>query len=185
MLSPKVSELATQWVKQYAADMVQWASQRLPDRQTAEDLVQDVFVVACQKWERFEGKSEVRTWLYGILKNKIADHFRAAYRLKTNDLKTQTYFDGNDVWLPDEKPAAWPANDIHLLDDEAFRAVFTSCLEKLPPRWHHTILLKYIDERASAEICKEMGLSTTNYWQMIHRAKLQLRKCLQDNWFTI
>jgi RNA polymerase sigma-70 factor (ECF subfamily) len=38
-------------------------------------------------------------------------------------------------------------------------------------------------DKKTEEICQELGISTTNYWQMMHRAKLQLRECIDENWF--
>ena len=159
---------------------------RVSVREAAEDLVQDTFMVACQRWETFERKSEVRTWLFGILKNKIADHYRAAYRLPTTAIVSDPYFDDSGNWEAEQRPSEWKEQDEnHLLDDASFRTVFEDCKDKLPAKWHHSLLLKYLEEKESEAICQEVGISTTNYWQMLHRAKLQLRKCLELNWFTL
>jgi len=58
-----------------------YALQRVRDRHRAEDLVQDVLVTAWQERERFDGRSCLSTWLVGIMKFKILDHFRFAKRI--------------------------------------------------------------------------------------------------------
>ncbi|PIY34118.1 MAG: RNA polymerase subunit sigma, partial [Bacteroidetes bacterium CG_4_10_14_3_um_filter_42_6] len=57
------------------------------------------------------------------------------------------------------------------------------CLDALPDRWSLSIKLKYLMEKESEEICQELGVSPTNFWQIMHRAKLQLRDCVENKWF--
>ena len=175
---------ATQWVRLYSGDMLRWALLRVKVRATAEDLVQETFLAACQRWPSFQGKSEVKTWLYGILRNKIADFYRKEYRLPVSGTLENLYFDETGNWAPNQIPQDWHLNeDENMLDNDAFRSVFEACKSKLPTTWHQSLHLKYMMEREGSEICQEMGISPTNYWQMLHRAKLQLRKCLEINWF--
>lgn len=179
-----VSALVATWVDRYSKEMLSWAMYRTSDRQTAEDLVQDTFLAACQRAEKFEGNSEPRTWLFAILKNKIADHYRAIFKKNTTSFSGQTYFDEEDTWLDNQRPKLWNLeNETELLDDAQFNAVFENCMGKLQPQWRSSLHLKFIDEIESAKICQELGITPTNYWQMLHRAKLQLRKCLEINWF--
>lgn len=179
-------QLVAHWVLTYSKEMLQWAGNRVPQKEVAEDLVQDTFLAAFQKAEEFQERSQVKTWLFGILKNKIADHFRQAYRIPTYELISDPFFDDTETWKDNQTPKTWVAqSETELLDDAGFRSVLEECLQRLPPKWHHSIHLKYIEQKEGPEVCQEVGISTTNYWQMLHRAKLQLRKCLEINWFKL
>lgn len=173
------------WVELYSDHLFTWAFYKTSDRESAEDLVQETFMVAVHSFHKFEGKSEPKTWLLSILKNKIADHFRKSYRNNANNtISFSQFFDSNENWVNDQLPQQWKEDDEkHLLDNPEFKKTLTECLEKLPAHWKASVILKFIDDKNSNEICQELHISTTNFWQIIHRAKLQLRKCLELNWF--
>jgi len=57
-------------------------------------------------------------------------------------------------------------------------------MDALPGQWHTCVRMKYLLDKSGDEICQELGIATTNYWQIIHRAKLQLRRCIESNWFA-
>ena len=173
------------WVEMYSGQFYTWAYYKTSDRETAEDLVLETFLAAVNSFQKFEGKSEPKTWLLSILKNKIADHFRKAYRSNVNNtVSFSEFFDGNEDWITNQRPQQWKEDDEqHLLDNHDFKKTLTQCLEKLPANWKASIVLKFMEEKDSNEICQELEISPTNYWQILHRAKLQLRKCLELNWF--
>ena len=56
------------------------------------------------------------------------------------------------------------------------------CIDKLPESQKQLILLKLVEEEETEVVCKELNITPTNYWVIIHRAKLQLRSCLEKNW---
>ena len=172
-------------VELYSGQLYTWAYYKTSDRETAEDLVQETFLAALNSFQKFEGKSEPKTWLLSILKNKIADHFRKAYRSNVNNtVSFSEFFDGNEDWITNQRPKQWKEDaEQHLLDNHDFKKTLTQCLEKLPANWKASIVLKFMEEKDSNEICQELEISPTNYWQILHRAKLQLRKCLELNWF--
>ncbi len=174
------------WVELYSDQLYTWAYYKTSDRETAEDLVQETFLAAVHSFQKFEGKSEPKTWLLSILKNKIADHFRKAYRNNANNnVSFSQFFDSNEDWITDQRPQQWKDDDEqHLLDNYDFKKILNDCLGKLPSNWKASVLLKFMDEKDSNEICQELEIAPTNYWQILHRAKLQLRKCLELNWFT-
>lgn len=173
------------WVELYSDQLYTWAYFKTSDKETAEDLVQETFLAAVRSFQKFEGKSEPKTWLLSILKNKIADHFRKIYRNNAKETVSYNQFFGdNGDWLINQRPQQWEEEeDQHLLDNIDFKNTLGDCIEKLPAHWKNALLSKFMDEKNSDKICQELDLSTTNYWQIIHRAKLQLRKCLELNWF--
>jgi RNA polymerase sigma-70 factor (TIGR02943 family) len=181
------------WVDLYADKMYTWALYKTSIKEIAEDLVQDTFLAAFQSISKFEGKSEPKTWLFAILNNKIAEHFRKQFRNPTitesqsgtnsGTALFDTLFDANDQWIKEQRPKEWQDDQPNLLDDPAFIKVLQACMSKLPGNWMAAIQLKYLEEKKGELICQELGIAPTNFWQILHRAKLQLRKCLEFNWF--
>jgi RNA polymerase sigma-70 factor (TIGR02943 family) len=178
------SEEITLWVDLYTEDLYKWAMSRLSDIETAKDVVQETFITAFQKLGSFEGKSSPKTWLVAILNNKIID----LYRRKANDPTVRAFdnehffFDDDGMWRDTERPAPWEAPP-ELLDDHEFANTLEKCMEKLPKPWLTAVKSKYLLDRDGNDICKELNVSSSNYWQMIHRAKLSLRQCIEVNWF--
>lgn len=179
------------WVGLYSDKMYSWAFYKIGDKESSEDLVQDTFLSAFKAIRKFEGKSDPKTWLFAILNNKIAEYFRKIYRSPVltnrkedfNENIKGTFFDSNDRWLKEERPSTWPDEESHLLDDSNFKSVLESCMKNLPVNWHAALQLKYLEEKKGEIICQELDITATNFWQILHRAKLQLRKCLDMNWF--
>ncbi len=181
------------WVELYSDKLYAWALHKCGKQEIAEDLIQDLFLIAYQSFEKFEEKSEPLTWLYGILNNRIADYFRKQVRdpvVSQSSLNPDssgdlldTLFDESGAWRVRERPSPWADDDSHLLDNEEFKGVLQSCLEGLPEHWLATIRLKYLEGKKGEVICQELGIAPTNFWQILHRAKLQLRKCLELHWF--
>lgn len=165
----------------YTKDLYAWAYFKTGNKSLSEDLVQDTFLAAIKSQKNFKGDSEIKTWLFGILKNKIADYFRKGL----NKIPTQNNFFDGDNWQEKEIPSTWNiSEDNELLDDLAFKNTLSDCINKLPAVWSSVIRMKFIDDRKTEIICNENGISQNNYWQIIHRSKLQLRKCLELNWFS-
>ena len=86
-------------------------------------------------------------------------------------------------WITEKSPQAWEESESHLLDDDEFQDILQKCLEALPEKWNLIVKLKYLMSKKGEEICQELDIAPTNYWQMIHRAKLQLRECIETSWF--
>lgn len=172
------------WVNNYTGDLLRWACKKLGDKEVAKDLVQDTFLIAWEQREKFEGRSHPKSWLTGILKNKISDHFRQRY--KENSKQTShPFFEADGNWKVNERPQAWPKDwEENCFDQSDFVSVWEICLGKLSTGWRIAISSKYLEEKETQSICQELGITPTNYWQMMHRAKLQLRKCLDLNWFS-
>ena len=181
------------WVDAYSDKLYSWCLYKINNKEIAEDLVQDTFMSAFQSINKFEGKSDPKTWLLSILNNKIADHFRKLYRnpiLTESEIKQssdtsffETYFDSDGDWTKEQRPVAWQNEDEHLLDNKNFIKVLQSCMSKLPPDCLAAVQLKYLEEKKGEIICQVLQISSNNFWQILHRARLQLRRCLEINWF--
>lgn len=190
MLSQRES-LINEWVQLYTGDLLNWCNFKINDLAQAEDIVQDTFLAAFENVESFKGQSSPRTWLYKILNNKIVDYYRKKSKLEfvrpslevdqANDV-TDSMFTANGGWNKEMFNKQW-GDGGNVLDDKEFRNVLLMCLEDLPVKWKNALLSKYILERNSNDICQELEISSSNYWQILHRSKLLLKVCIENNWF--
>ena len=177
------------WVNAHADYLYTFAISRINDEEQAKDLVQDTFLAALEKAENFEGKSSERTWLTAILKNKIID----VYRKKSSGLKNieikvaeeeqEDFFDRDSGhWVFEHGPKEFGIEDKDHIINKEFEQILQKCLQKLPVLWKAVFTMKHIEEEPTDTICAELKVTSSNFWVIIHRAKLNLRACLQKNW---
>ena len=178
-----------QWVNAHADYLYAFAISRINDEEQARDLVQDTFLAALEKAENFEGNSSERTWLTAILKNKIID----VYRKKSSGLKNieikvaeeeqEDFFDRDSGhWVFEHGPKEFGIEDKDHIINKEFEQILQKCLQKLPVLWKAVFTMKHIEEEPTDTICAELKVTSSNFWVIIHRAKLNLRACLQKNW---
>lgn len=173
------------WVEDFSGELYSWALYKVSDPELAKDLVQDTFLAAAEKMESFRGESTPKTWLFAILNNKIIDLYRKKIRepLKADSQFFSNFFNREKEWKKERIPVEWHEEESNLLDNTEFRNVLKKCLDDLPDKWSACIQLKFLENKKGEEICQETGITPSNYWQIIHRSKLQLRDCLETNWF--
>ena len=136
----------------------------------------------------FAGRSNLRTWLTGILKHKIVDVIRRQSRERpVADLETENgaddfdgLFDRRGHW--EEAPDAWEQPE-GALGQKQFLAALEACLRALPERTARVFMMREHLGLETSEICKELGITSTHCWVMLHRARMALRLCLTTNWF--
>lgn len=182
---PKVD--AGRWVEEHGECLYRFALLRVRSPEIAEDLVQDTLLAAVRTQDQFSGRSTERSWLVGILKHKIADHFRKLGR-ETNftdieflqDELSHKFEDG--FWNHDIGPVEWTQNDAVTYRSE-FWQIMRACLGKLPPRVADVFMMREMDEQGTEEICDSLNITQSNLWVMLHRARMALRECLEMNWF--
>lgn len=171
------------WVKLHTREMYSYALIKVKAKEAAEDIVQNAFLAAWKAYPSFQQKSNPRTWLFSILKHKIADYYRIKFRQSSeipSDI-TGKFFDKNDRWNSAYRPSEWQA-DKDLLDDPEFTNALKDCFEKLPEKWSSAVRLKYLEQDDAETICSMLEITKPNFWQIIHRAKLSLRNCLELKW---
>lgn len=188
----KVSN-AARWVDAYGDYLYAFAFSRVRDEFLAEDLVQDTLLAAIESKNAFQSKSSEKTWLCGILKHKIVDYYRRSSREveltdEEADMSSYDYlFRDEGVWkghwAAAARPAVWQENPEQALEHSEFRGILTHCLGELPERVANCFTLREMDGFEAAEICAILGISPGNFWVMMHRARLHLRRCIDFNWF--
>lgn len=160
---------------------------QLRDHDAAEDAVQDAVLAALKDAPNFAGRSSVKTWLVGILKHKIIDALRqkAGHATEPFDDETdsddiESSFDARGHWA--RKPAEWE-NAEQQLERKQFFTVLDFCLDGLPPSQGRVFMLREVFELGADEICKMLGISSSNLWVLLYRARIRLRECLEQKWF--
>jgi len=180
---PDVRSAFDSWVNEYTNAMIGFALRYIKDVDQCMDIVQDSFLAAYNSIHTYDNSRNPKTWLFTILRNKCIDNIRKdKIRAKyANDIQEE--FDTDGQWTSAGLNYSWDVEDINLLDDPNFIATFHECIQNLPRSMSSVISLRYIDNSDSEKICEELSITKSNYWQMVHRAKMRLRKCLNINWF--
>jgi len=181
--------ILSDWVHQFTNELFAWALYKTGSKENAEDLVQDTFLSAFSAFDTFTGQSSPKTWLFRILNNKIVDSYRRSKKIPLELVEdaAKERFDKNfnaetGMWNEFEAGQIWSVEEKHLLDDPKFQNILAVCLDNLPLKWNIALTSKYLSEKKSEEICKELDLTASNYWQIIHRAKLLLRQCIEKKY---
>lgn len=183
------------WISKYGDYLFSIAMLKTSNRETAEDLVQESFLSAIKAKDSFRGDSSEKTWLVSILNNKIIDYYRKKDVLKnTTEYLTDTEKSFNDSffgmetmmsnahWTNEASPKNWSSNADEKIMQSEFQRVLEKCIGLMPPKLAPIFISKFIDEEETETICKDFQLTSSNYWVIIHRAKLLIRSCLEKNW---
>ncbi|WP_343331005.1 sigma-70 family RNA polymerase sigma factor [Polaribacter staleyi] len=175
------------WIDNYADYMYNYAVVRVNNGDLAKDLVQDTFFAGFKSAKNFQGKSTERTWLISILKRKIIDHYRKINSKKGQaEVRMNFYDDGENEgnWIEERVPQSWDNQSEKTIENEELKSQLDSCIDALPEKYAMVFRMKTIQEFETEEICKELDITASNLWVIIHRARTQLRKCMEDNWFN-
>lgn len=175
------------WVDRYADYLYNYALARVSDAELAKDLVQETFIAGLQSAGQFKGNAAERTWLVAILKRKVIDQYRKANSKKGKAevrMGFSTHSGEEGDWL--ELMAADPegSNGHDALENEELGLAIQRCLATLPERQARVFTLKTIQGMETEDICKELGINSSNLWVMIHRARTALMECMNQVWFN-
>lgn len=175
----------SEWVDQYGDYLYKYALLRLKDPVSAKDVVQETFMAGIKGLDRFDGRVQIRFWLRGILRNKIVDHINKQARetpvedLAEMDLTDSFSFKAFGV-PPESEP--WHFNARKSFEQKEFWAVFRDCVDRLKGPMQKAFTLTLLEGVPTEEVCKILDITPNNLWVMTHRARQQLRTCLQKNW---
>jgi RNA polymerase sigma-70 factor (ECF subfamily) len=175
------------WVDEHGDALYRFALLRVRDAVVAEDLVQEAFLAALKSQAGFAGRSQLRTWLIGILRHKIVDHLRKSGAERESaesdesDSLIDNWFDADGRWV--QLPSRFEVNPAKLAERREFWDVLRSCLEGLPDRVGEAFSLRVISDLPANEVCKLLSVTSTNLWVLLHRARARLRACLEKKWF--
>lgn len=172
--------------------MISFATLQLNDGHWAEDAVQEALIGALKNVKSFGGRAALKTWVFAILKNKIADVLRQKQRLVDassllregeEEEDFSALFDSKGFWNAEDRPIGWN-NPESSFQQQQFWKVFEACLERLPPQQARVFMMREFVELETDEICETVGISVSNLFVMLHRSRLRLRECLENTWYT-
>lgn len=171
--------------------MIRFATLQLGDEHLAEDAVQEALIGALKNADSFGGRAALKTWVFAILKNKIADTLRQKQKLvyagsllgeEDDEQDLSELFDRKGYWQADERPVAWGNPEASLREGQFWR-VFETCLDGLPPKLVRVFMMREFVELDADEICAELDLTVSNLHVMLHRSRLRLRECIENRWY--
>ena len=171
--------------------MLKFARLQLRDDASAEDAVQEALAAALSNQKTFGNRAQLKTWVIGILKNKIIDIIRERARspgtsIAVDEIPEDAYddlFNDNGFWQEDSRPSSW-GNPESSFSNQQFWEVFEICLTRLPESTARIFMMREMLGFDTEEICKELTISSTNCWVVLHRARMGLRLCLGEKWFN-
>jgi len=173
------------WVDDYSDMLYNYAIVRVNDHEMAKDLVQDTFISALKGLANFQGKSSVKTWLFSIIKRKIIDHWRKQDTRQTKPMSAL----GTDTEEGEQRIIERQTNgtisQIEVdYNNKELREAIMGCIQDLPDKWRGIVIDKLVEGNETEEVCKEHDVTASNLWVIIHRAKVQLRDCIELKWFN-
>jgi len=184
---PKHTLDPNKWIDLHSNYMYNYTITRISKHELAKDLVQETFFSGLKAMKNFKGQASERTWLISILKRKIIDYYRKINSKKGSaEVRMNFYEDGENKgkWLEERVPSAWESEADSTIENTELKSTIDLCIDKLPEKYRMVFLLKTIQNYETEEICNELDITPSNLWVIIHRARVQLRACLEENWFN-
>ena len=178
---------ANTWLTEHGDYLFRMARRQLHSDELAEDAVQETLLAALAAQARYAGDATPRTWLTGILKHKIIDLIRRQVREvelprdADGEEAVDSLFQQDGHWAEPIRPWGNPDTEAEL---SQLRRVLDECADRLKPTMAHVFSLREVAGMETAEICKELGITPTNCWVLLHRARLFMRQCLELNGFS-
>ena len=179
-----------QQLVEHRSYLLRFARLQLRNDAWAEDAVSETVLAALTKPQSFDNRSQLKTWLIGVLKHKVIDALRHHSREVSGLDSSQDEEEDPLEYLGfkadghfSQAPAQW-GNPEQQLNSRQFFEVLDACTTKLPAAQGRLFLMREWLELSSEEICKELSLTPTHLYVQLHRARLRLRECLELNWFA-
>ena len=181
------------YLAQLRRDLLRFARLQLRDADAAEDAVQEALTAAWTHAGDFAGLSAHKTWVFGILRNKLIDTLRVRRRtvslsaldaeLDGESVLDRELFKENGHWTAHAKPQPWPQPDT-LLQQQQFWTLFEMCLNYLPEQIGRVFMMREFLDFDIADICTELTLTTNHCSVLLYRARTRLRACLSEKGLT-
>jgi len=174
------------WVDKYFDYLHMYTIKRVRCSDQAKDLVQDTFMAALNSAKYFKGNSTERTWLVGILKRKIVDHYRKINSKKGRaEVSMNNWRHNNDEmnWFEEFVADPQSITGIGFMENEELGLMIENCIAKLPKRYAQAFTLRTIKGYSTEVICEIMDINQSNLWVILHRSRTALKECIEQNWY--
>ena len=177
------------WLDEHGDYLFQYAYVRLRNRAAAEDAVQETFLAGIKAYDRYDEKTPVRYWLRGILHHKVVDYIRKAAReIAVDDSEDHEILDRfkyKAFGIPSQQPAPWKFDPKHAYEQKEFWEIFYRCMAGLKESMGLAFTMRELEGLSTEDICKELRIKPNNLWVLLHRARAQLKECLEAHWITL
>ena len=175
------------WVEQYSDYLYGFAMSRLRDPEAAADCVQDTFLAGIKALDRFDGSRDIKFWLRGIMRNKIVDQIRKAVKENKVDIESEDEALLESFWfrfsgIATTNPEPWQFNPRKHYDNTEFWVVFRECIDSVKNPARQAFVLRVLEDKTTAEVCKIMDITPNYLWVLLHRAREQLKIQLEAKW---
>ena len=178
-------------MRRHHGPMFRLAMTYVGDRGVAEDVVQEAWLTCLRSLDRFEGRSSLKTWLFGILVNVARSRrrkesrivpFASIFRRDDSDSRRPTVdrarFGADGMWR--QGPQRWDnLPESKVLGDEALQHV-RAAIDALPAKQREVILLRDVAGFDAGEVSSLLGISAANERVRLHRARATVRRNLED-----
>lgn len=146
-------------------------------REQSNDVAHSTWLTFFEVVEKFEGRSHIRTFLFGILYNKVSELRRSNLKYaKTDPIEDimESRFSNRSHWSQ-----GWPSSPVKALENMQGLSIIEECMDKLPELQRAAFQLKVVEEEESKEICNILKISSTNLRQLLYRSKTRLKECVE------
>jgi len=173
------------WVEKYGDYFFYYTVSKVNDRETAKDIVSETFLAGLKSKANFEGRASEKTWLSSILNRKIVDYYR---KINSNKSKAEVKInyasqDQDGSWLEEQVSGSNSDSAENQMENKELGEAILSCLEHINPKHAEIFKMKTMQDYDNEVICKDMGITSSNLWVIIHRARTALASCLDNSWF--
>ncbi len=154
-------------VRAHHRELIVYARALTRESNTANDIVQEAFIVAFDKMDTFDVTRDFPTWMRGIVRNKWREWVRKNKRYQYSD---------TNIAEMDADIAAWQAESA-----AGNRTVFdalSSCLERLPENLRETVNEFYYNDQNGEEVAEALGVSPAAIRKRLQRARELLKACV-------
>ncbi|MCC9602157.1 sigma-70 family RNA polymerase sigma factor [Stieleria sp. JC731] len=164
-------------VDQFGDSLYRYAFRKTGCDASAEELLQETFLAALASGKSFRNESTLSTWLFAILKHKLADHFRKLQRSPNTDPATIAEDEIASARSSKQTPET-------IFENDEFWETFHGCVDRLPNKLAEVFILREINQHSPKEIRELLGIGATNLSMRLNRCRLALRECLNLRWFS-
>lgn len=180
-------------VAKHHGALIRMALGHVADREAAEEVVQDTWMAVIQGLSRFEGRSSLRTWIFGILIHKakdrgIRDKRQVAFSsFESRDEDQDEAVDPSRFHQRGEwaghwafPPQPWDEQTPEkLLASRQAVAAMQQAIESLPPTLKEVLILRDVEGIDAKEVCELLNITETNLYVRLHRARERVRAAVE------
>jgi RNA polymerase sigma-70 factor (ECF subfamily) len=180
-------------VTQHHSALIRMAMGYVADREVAEEVVQDTWMAVIKGLDRFEGRSSLRTWIFGIMIHKAKDRGVREKR-HTTFSSFESFDDENEEAIDPSRfhqsgewaghwafpPQPWDEQTPEklLASQQAVQAM-NRAIEALPATLRDVLILRDVEGVEAKEVCDILKITETNLYVRLHRARERVRQAVE------